>query len=104
MLALSAASRALRASTVARIPLCARAYNGPATPSIIPEGTPIKGINYMQGGQDPVALRDEEYPEWLWTVGRAPQKEFVGVQRRSTKYLKFRRTEAIKLKNFMKGR
>lgn len=26
----------------------------------------MKGINYMKGKDDPVALPEEEYPEWLW--------------------------------------
>lgn len=32
-----------------------------------PEGTVLKGLNYTKGGQDPVAKKDEEYPEWLWS-------------------------------------
>jgi large subunit ribosomal protein L54 len=35
--------------------------------SICPEGTVLTGLNYIKGGQDPVALKDEEYPEWLWS-------------------------------------
>lgn len=34
--------------------------------SICPEGTVLVGLNYTKGGKDPVALKDEEYPEWLW--------------------------------------
>lgn len=26
----------------------------------------MTGLNYLKDGQDPVALKDEEYPEWLW--------------------------------------
>jgi hypothetical protein len=40
-----------------------------ATPlpvSSAPEGTVLKGINYIKGHNDPVALKEEEYPEWLW--------------------------------------
>ncbi|KAH8784731.1 mitochondrial ribosomal protein subunit L37 [Hyaloscypha finlandica] len=29
-------------------------------------GTRLKGLNYLKGRDDPVALEDEEYPEWLW--------------------------------------
>ncbi|KAL2070967.1 hypothetical protein VTL71DRAFT_13993 [Oculimacula yallundae] len=29
-------------------------------------GTPLKGLNYMKGRDDPVALAEEEYPDWLW--------------------------------------
>ncbi|KAH7398077.1 mitochondrial ribosomal protein L37-domain-containing protein [Cadophora sp. MPI-SDFR-AT-0126] len=40
------------------------------SPTIIsscPAGTPLKGLNYLKGRDDPVALAEEEYPEWLWT-------------------------------------
>ncbi|KHN99876.1 ribosomal protein subunit L37 [Metarhizium album ARSEF 1941] len=35
--------------------------------SICPEGTVLTGLNYNKAGQDPVAKKDEEYPEWLWS-------------------------------------
>ncbi|KAG6016523.1 hypothetical protein E4U54_001147 [Claviceps lovelessii] len=35
--------------------------------SICIEGTVLSGLNYAKGGQDPVAKKDEEYPEWLWS-------------------------------------
>ncbi|KAL3417513.1 54S ribosomal protein L37, mitochondrial [Phlyctema vagabunda] len=31
-----------------------------------PAGVPLKGLNYLKGRDDPVALPEEEYPEWLW--------------------------------------
>ena len=34
--------------------------------SICAEGTVLTGLNYLKDGQDPVAKKDEEYPEWLW--------------------------------------
>jgi hypothetical protein len=34
--------------------------------SSAPEGTILKGLNYFKGRNDPVALKEEEYPEWLW--------------------------------------
>ncbi|KAI1813253.1 mitochondrial ribosomal protein L37-domain-containing protein [Poronia punctata] len=30
------------------------------------EGTPLFGLSYFKNGQDPLALADEAYPEWLW--------------------------------------
>ncbi|KAK1999161.1 hypothetical protein LX36DRAFT_655771 [Colletotrichum falcatum] len=36
--------------------------------SSCPAGTVLNGLNYFKARTDPVALRDEEYPEWLWTV------------------------------------
>lgn len=44
--------------------------------SSVRAGTPLKGLNFLKNGQDPVALADEEYPPWLWTI-LAP-KERVG--------------------------
>jgi hypothetical protein len=26
----------------------------------------LKGLNYIKGRDDPIALPEEEYPEWLW--------------------------------------
>jgi hypothetical protein len=34
--------------------------------SSCPAGTPLKGLNFLKGRDDPVALSEEEYPEWLW--------------------------------------
>lgn len=31
-------------------------------------GTVLKGLNFMKNKQDPIALEDREYPEWLWRV------------------------------------
>jgi large subunit ribosomal protein L54 len=36
--------------------------------SSITAGTPLKGLNFEKNKQDPVALPDDEYPEWLWTI------------------------------------
>ncbi|KAK2065091.1 hypothetical protein LY76DRAFT_631442 [Colletotrichum caudatum] len=36
--------------------------------SSCPAGTVLNGLNYFKARTDPVALPDEEYPEWLWTV------------------------------------
>lgn len=35
----------------------------------------MKGINYIKGREDPVALKEEEYPEWLWRVLDVKEKE-----------------------------
>lgn len=34
--------------------------------SSCPAGTVLNGLNYIKGKTDPVALPDEDYPEWLW--------------------------------------
>lgn len=28
----------------------------------------LKGLNFVKNKQDPVALEDHEYPDWLWRV------------------------------------
>lgn len=38
----------------------------PLPTSSIPAGTILKGLNFLKGRDDPVALKEEEYPEWLW--------------------------------------
>ena len=40
----------------------------PLVKSSIAAGTPLKGLNFEKNKQDPVALHDDEYPEWLWTI------------------------------------
>lgn len=36
--------------------------------SSCPAGTVLKGLNFIKGKQDPVALEDSEYPTWLWGI------------------------------------
>ena len=36
--------------------------------SSIVAGTVLKGLNFIKGKQDPVALEDKEYPSWLWGI------------------------------------
>jgi large subunit ribosomal protein L54 len=36
--------------------------------SSVPAGTVLKGLNFMKNKQDPVAMEDHEYPDWLWEV------------------------------------
>jgi large subunit ribosomal protein L54 len=36
--------------------------------SSVPAGTVLKGLNFVKGKSDPVALEDSEYPDWLWSV------------------------------------
>lgn len=33
----------------------------------MPAGTVLKGLNFLKNANDPVALDDAEYPDWLWT-------------------------------------
>lgn len=40
----------------------------PRIPSAAPPGTPLTGINILKAGTDPIALADDAYPAWLWTL------------------------------------
>lgn len=35
----------------------------------------MKGLNYFKGKDDIVALKEEEYPEWLWRCLDVKEKE-----------------------------
>jgi large subunit ribosomal protein L54 len=50
----------------------------PFVKSSIPAGTPLKGLNFEKNKQDPVALPDDEYPEWLWTILQRQEKTAEG--------------------------
>jgi large subunit ribosomal protein L54 len=36
--------------------------------SSAPAGTPLAGLNYIKGKNDPEALPEEDYPPWLWQL------------------------------------
>jgi large subunit ribosomal protein L54 len=36
--------------------------------SSVPGGTVLRGLNIYRDKQDPVAMEDAEYPQWLWKV------------------------------------
>ncbi|KAK3945351.1 mitochondrial ribosomal protein L37-domain-containing protein [Diplogelasinospora grovesii] len=37
-------------------------------------GTVLNGLNYFKGKSDPVALPDDQYPEWLWNCLEVQKK------------------------------
>lgn len=47
----------------------------PIVRSSVPAGTPLKGLNFLKDKPDPVALPDEEYPEWLWGILERQEKK-----------------------------
>lgn len=49
--------------------------NAPISISSVPAGTPLKGLNFMKSGSDPVALEDHEYPSWLWDILKKEEKK-----------------------------
>lgn len=44
------------------------------TPSSVPAGTVLRGLNFLKNKQDPLALEDAEYPDWLWETLRGKQE------------------------------
>ncbi|KAK0656535.1 mitochondrial ribosomal protein L37-domain-containing protein [Cercophora newfieldiana] len=42
--------------------------------SSCPAGTVLKGLNYVKGQTDPVALPDNQYPAWLWNCLEVQKK------------------------------
>ncbi|KAI9884355.1 MAG: hypothetical protein M1823_003851 [Watsoniomyces obsoletus] len=51
----------------ATAPAPARPKPAKAIKSLVPAGAPLRGLNFLKDRNDPVALPDAEYPEWLWT-------------------------------------
>jgi len=47
----------------------------PLVKSSITAGTPLKGLNFEKNKTDPVALPDDEYPAWLWTILQRQEKK-----------------------------
>ncbi|KAI9751767.1 MAG: hypothetical protein M4579_005898 [Chaenotheca gracillima] len=39
----------------------------PPPKSSVLAGTPLQGLGYLKSRQDPLAMEDHEYPDWLWT-------------------------------------
>ncbi|KAJ4288081.1 hypothetical protein N0V90_012098 [Kalmusia sp. IMI 367209] len=50
----------------------------PLVRSSVPAGTPLKGLNFLKDRQDPLALADDEYPEWLWGILEQQEKKGEG--------------------------
>ncbi|KAI8324788.1 hypothetical protein GQ54DRAFT_295943 [Martensiomyces pterosporus] len=69
-------------------------------PSIATHGTVLKGLNIYKDGKDPVALKDEEYPDWLWTLLDEVPEESMDERARQ----RHQRSRAIKESNFMKSK
>lgn len=66
----AAAAAAAAAAPADRVPAASDApASGGGAPALssCPAGTVLNGLNYFKGKTDPVALPDDEYPEWLWS-------------------------------------
>ncbi|KAG0042463.1 39S ribosomal protein L37, mitochondrial [Gryganskiella cystojenkinii] len=82
----------------------------PATPKVkraassAPEGSVLKGINFMKDGKDPLALADDAYPEWLWEINDPEVRKARVADPLDKKHHKEARRQAIKADNFIRDR
>ncbi|KAF9172599.1 39S ribosomal protein L37, mitochondrial [Mortierella sp. AD011] len=72
--------------------------------SSAPEGTTLKGINYMKDGKDPVALADSAYPDWLWEINDPEIRAARIADPMDKKHHKEIRRQKIKAENFIRDR
>ncbi|KAF9088124.1 39S ribosomal protein L37, mitochondrial [Mortierella sp. GBA35] len=72
--------------------------------SSAPEGTVLKGINYMKDGKDPVALADDAYPAWLWEINDPEVRAARIADPLDKKHHKEARRQAIKAENFIRDK
>ncbi|KAI8586299.1 mitochondrial ribosomal protein L37-domain-containing protein, partial [Geranomyces variabilis] len=70
--------------------------------SSVPEGTVLKGINILKDGKDPVAMADNQYPDWLWTLLEPKKTEWTDEEKLSIKYLRTQTKEKIKANSLAK--
>ncbi|KTW28364.1 hypothetical protein T552_01624 [Pneumocystis carinii B80] len=70
--------------------------------SLAPEGTVLKGINIYKEKMDPIALKESEYPDWLWKI-LDDSKTFDEKIEKKKKISKDNK-EKIKTNNFLRSR
>ncbi|KAL0946419.1 hypothetical protein HGRIS_012642 [Hohenbuehelia grisea] len=71
--------------------------------SSCPPNTVLEGVNYLKGQEPVLALPDEDYPDWLWTILEPkewPEDGPGGKAARARR--KAERQQRIKDQNFMK--
>ncbi|PVG02973.1 hypothetical protein CPB86DRAFT_696054, partial [Serendipita vermifera] len=69
------------------------------------KGTELTGLNWLKGQAPVVALADEEYPAWLWTIlepRKYSEEEMKPGGKGFKAKLRKERREKIRLTNFMK--
>ncbi|KAK9466110.1 mitochondrial ribosomal protein L37-domain-containing protein [Lipomyces arxii] len=77
-----------------------------AARSSVPQGVRLRGCNILKSGQDPVALADEEYPDWLWDLldPDAQQRKLdADPERKAKKEWRAKMRKKIKTDNFLKS-
>ncbi|KAF9406602.1 39S ribosomal protein L37, mitochondrial [Podila epigama] len=105
-----AAGRHTRSIHVSASALNVKDNATPAAPKVkrpvssAPEGTVLKGINYMKDGKNPVALADDAYPDWLWEINDPEVRKARIANPLDKKHHKEARRQAIKADNFIRDR
>lgn len=64
----------------------------------------LKGINYLKDGKDPVALDDNEYPDWLWDLLDEKKQKQKTSKPSNRQYHRKQNRETIRAQNFMKNK
>jgi large subunit ribosomal protein L54 len=64
--------------------------------SICPEGTVLKGLNVLKDSKDPIALKDDAYPDWLWDLTPRKSTNFSAEDKLSLAYLRYESKATIK--------
>ncbi|KAG0309024.1 39S ribosomal protein L37, mitochondrial [Dissophora globulifera] len=72
--------------------------------SSVPEGSALKGLNYMKDGKDPLALADSAYPEWLWDIVDPEVRAARVADPLDKKHHKEARRQRIKAENFIRDK
>ncbi|KAG8856296.1 hypothetical protein FRB91_000925 [Serendipita sp. 411] len=76
-----------------------------SVPSSCPKDTVLTGLSWLKGQAPVVALADEEYPPWLWTVLEPRKYTEEEMQPGNAGYkaqMRKERKAKIRLSNFMK--
>lgn len=78
-------------------------YPAPVIKSSCPENTILEGVNYLKGQPPVLALADDQYPEWLWTITQPRVVPDDGPGGFAEKYaMRKQRRQQIREQNFMK--
>ncbi|TKA53610.1 hypothetical protein B0A53_03901 [Rhodotorula sp. CCFEE 5036] len=77
--------------------------------SSCPPGTVLKNLSFVKDAADPVALEDDKYPAWVWTLAESARKapkegaDEAANLRNQRKALKAERKISMKAANALKG-
>ncbi len=80
-----------------------RLLAGPRPISSCPENMVLQGVAYLKGQQEVVAMADDQYPPWLWTLLKPKELPDDGPGGKAEKVrLRKANRQRIRDQNFMK--